>query len=493
MIQQVFCANLRKIPFTAFSATILFFLLWLASVHAGHFSGFYSENQKQAERIIVGNIHLQGNKATKPLVIYRELLFRTGDTIPVTVWDDLLEQSRQNLLNTALFNFVEIETSRTGSEISAVDVTFSFIERWYLWPLPIVELADRNFNEWWETRDFSRVNYGLYLNHNNFRGRRELFQMLLIHGYSQTFSLAYQKPNINPAQTIGLGFSTTLSRRHELAYATRDDQLAFFDDSGDYAIQSFTASASLSYRPKIHESHSLWLHYNNYRFKDTIYRLNPEFFINNKTSANYLSLVYEFRSDHRNLRYYPTAGHYFDLVLVKHGLGFLQNSDLNVLNVNTTFKKYLEFYPRWYLFAGASARMSFSPRRPFFMNRSLGYMYDFIRGYEYYVVNGLHAGILKTNLKYQLMPFTVVQLPFIKTEKFSKMHLSLYIGIHSDLGYVHEPNSHSYSGNRLPNRLLWGNGIGLDVVTYYDRVVRFEYSVNHMWEHGFFLHFLAPI
>jgi hypothetical protein len=490
---MVFLATLRRIPFTTFAATILFFLFWLSSVHAGRFSDFYCANQTQAEKIIVRSIHLMGNKITKPDVIYRELLFRSGDTIPVTVWDDLLEQSRQNLLNTALFNFVEIETSRTGSEISAVDVTFSFIERWYLWPLPVVELADRNFNEWWETRDFSRVNYGLYLNHNNFRGRRELFQMLLINGYSQTFSLAYQKPNINPAQTIGLGFSTTLSRRHEVAYATRNDQLVFFDESGDYAIQSFTATASLSYRPKIHESHSLWLHYNNFRFKDTIYRLNPEFFINNKTSANYLSLVYEFRSDHRNLRYYPTAGHYFDLVLVKHGLGFLQNSKLNVFNINATYKKYLEFRPRWYLFAGASARMSFSPRRPFFMNRSLGYMYDFIRGYEYYVVNGLHAGILKTNLKYQLMPFTVVQLPFIKTEKFSIMHLSLYLGIHSDFGFVHEPNNHSNSGNRLPNRLLRGNGIGLDVVTYYDRVVRFEYSVNHMGEHGFFLHFLAPI
>jgi hypothetical protein len=71
--------------------------------------------------------------------------------------------------------------------------------------------------------------------------------------------------------------------------------------------------------------------------------------------------------------------------------------------------------------------------------------------------------------------------------------LALYLGFHSDIGYVLEPNNHETNGNQLPNRLLWGNGIGFDIVTYYDRVMRMEYSINHLGEHGFFLHFLAPI
>jgi hypothetical protein len=38
-------------------------------------------------------------------------------------------------------------------------------ERWYTFPVPIFELSDRNFNEWWQNynHDFRRVNYGLRL------------------------------------------------------------------------------------------------------------------------------------------------------------------------------------------------------------------------------------------------------------------------------------------------------------------------------------------
>ena len=49
-----------------------------------------------------------------------------------------------------------------------VDVMVDVKERWYIFPLPIFELADRNFNEWWKTRDFSRTNYGLSVVQNNF-------------------------------------------------------------------------------------------------------------------------------------------------------------------------------------------------------------------------------------------------------------------------------------------------------------------------------------
>jgi hypothetical protein len=442
--------------------------------------------------IIVGEIILTGNRITRPYIIYREILFGTGDVIPLKRWNEVLDGSRQNLLNTSLFNFVEIETEIRGDS-SIIDVTFHFVERWYIWPIPLVELADRNFNEWWETRDFSRLNYGLYLNHNNFRGRRELLQALFLTGYSQAFAISYLKPNVNRAQTIGFGLNASYNRRRELAFATRNDQPVYFDHPGEYSMSNFMINAMFYYRPKIHESHSFWLQYSAYRFSDTLQKLNPDFFQGDNNSPRFLSMLYEFRSDHRNLKYYPTSGYYFDLVLSKHGLGFSQNNGINIFNVSTTYKNYTELLPRWFLLSGATLKISSSSRQPYFMNRSLGYMYDFVRGYEYYVVDGQHLGLLKTNIKYQVLQPTIIRLPFIKTEKFNKLHLALYLGFHSDIGYVLEPNNHETNGNQLPNRLLWGNGIGFDIVTYYDRVMRMEYSINHLGEHGFFLHFLAPI
>ncbi|MBE0661828.1 MAG: hypothetical protein IH597_05105 [Bacteroidales bacterium] len=473
-----------------FSTLLLSFIIAF-SINADALSNEPQETQ-EASYITVGTISLVGNKITQPGIIYREILFRSNDSISSDNWSEFLIQSRQNLLNTSLFNFVEIETSVREGNANIIDITFRFVERWYIWPIPVVELADRNFNEWWESRDFSRLNYGIFLNHNNFRGRRELLQALVLAGYSQAFALNYLKPNLNKAQTLGFGLGFSFSRRHELAYATSNDLLVYFDDPRKYTMRDFIVNGSLFFRPQIHQSHSLLLQFSQFHFTDTIYSLNPDFYINNNTSPRFLSLVYEFRSDHRNLKYYPTSGYYYDLVVSKHGLGILQNSKLNVLNVSSSYKRYLPLHERWYLLTGATAKLSFSSEQPYFMSRSLGYMYDFVRGYEYYVVDGTHAGLLKTNLKYQILKPVVIQLPFIRSEKFSKLHLSLFLGIHSDIGFVYEPGNDN-SANQLPNRLLWGNGVGFDVVTYYDRVMRMEYSVNHFGEYGFFVHFLAPI
>jgi hypothetical protein len=46
--------------------------------------------------------------------------------------------------------------------------------------------------------------------------------------------------------------------------------------------------------------------------------------------------------------------------------------------------------------------------------------------------------------------------------------------------------------NTLSNSLLWGKGISLDYVTYYDKLLRIEFSVNRLGEKGVFLHFSNP-
>lgn len=491
MIKEDLCCPAKKHFIPLLTALIVLFTGGLP-LNAGNNPDYHDViHRETAYRI--GEIQFKGNRVTKDHIIFREIIFAEGDTLSGTYLTSLLTQSRQNLLNTALFNFVDVEASVRTAEIETVDIIFYFIERWYIWPVPVVEMGDRNFNEWWETRDFGRLNYGFFLNHNNFRGRREMLQALVLLGYSQSVALLYQNPNINRSQTAGLGFSILYHRKRETPYATQNDKLAFYDNPDDFAIRSFVANMMFYYRPHIHQSHSFWLQFNQLHISDSLQVLNPAYFPVNSGSPGFLSLIYEYRSDHRNLKYYPTDGYYFDMLIAKHGLRLLQNNDLNVLNVSLNYKKYTELHPRWYLLAGAGAKMSFAARRPYVLDPSLGYMYDFVRGYEYYVINGRYTGLLKSNLKYQLMAPRIINLSFIPTEKFSKLHLSLYLGIHSDLGYVYEPENNNGFGNRLPNTLLWGNGFGFDVVTYYDRVLRLEYSVNRLGEHGLFVHFLAPI
>ena len=73
-------------------------------------------------------------------------------------------------------------------------------------------------------------------------------------------------------------------------------------------------------------------------------------------------------------------------------------------------------------------------------------------------------------------------------KQFNKSHYSLYFGVFSDLGYV----LNEQPKNTLNNSLLWGKGIALDYVTYYDKLLRIEYSTNQLGEKAVFLHFSSP-
>ena len=46
--------------------------------------------------------------------------------------------------------------------------------------------------------------------------------------------------------------------------------------------------------------------------------------------------------------------------------------------------------------------------------------------------------------------------------------------------------------NALNNIFLFSQGFSLDFVTYYDKLLRLEYSRNHLNEWGLFIHFSNP-
>ena len=75
-------------------------------------------------------------------------------------------------------------------------------------------------------------------------------------------------------------------------------------------------------------------------------------------------------------------------------------------------------------------------------------------------------------------------------DQFNKSFFSLFLSIFSDIGYV--VNNQTGIQNNLSNKILWGRGISLDYVTYYDKILRIEYSINDLGEKGIFLHFSNP-
>ncbi len=144
----------------------------------------------------IDSIILSGNKITKDQIIFREIVFNTGDSLRSDRIDTLITRSRQNLMNTSLFNFVEIQKTFPDPGKANMVIKVKVTERWYIWPTPILKLSDRNFNVWWQTKDLSRLSYGFYIDWRNFRGRKENLILRFQWGYNRVIVL--QLPNTVP-------------------------------------------------------------------------------------------------------------------------------------------------------------------------------------------------------------------------------------------------------------------------------------------------------
>jgi len=436
--------------------------------------------------LFVNKIILSGNKITKPPIIYRELLFHENDTIASDKLPEIIEQSRKNLLNTSLFNFVTIDTS--GFSPGKINITIDVIERWYLWPLPFFQLSDRNFNVWWETKDFSKADYGLYLTMDNFRGRKESLKLNIRLGFNEIYGLSYNIPYINKKRTIGLGIAGGFSGNHEVPYATIENKQGFFKDKKNYLQQNIFGDFNITFRKNIFSIHTFQLNYNDYLFADTLLKLNSDFAA--KKHLQFLSFYYQLKCDHRDIKAYPLNGYYCDLGFEKHGFGLLKREDIDFAFIHTSVRKYWNLSKRLYFAGGINAKVSTSAHQPYFIERGLGFGNDFVRSYEYYVIDGQNFVLLKSNIKFEVIPTRIKKINFIPTKKFSTLFYALYLNVLADIAYV---DNKGIGNNTLPNSTLFGTGIGLDFVTYYDKVLRVEYSINKMGECGFFLHFVAPI
>jgi hypothetical protein len=107
------------------------------------------------------------------------------------------------------------------------------------------------------------------------------------------------------------------------------------------------------------------------------------------------------------------------------------------------------------------------------------------------VIDAQSYGVSKLGLRYEIIKPRIQKIPHMPFKKFNTFHYALYAGIFGDAGYA---DDHLYSGvSPLANSFLYGYGVGIDYVTYYDVVLRFEYSINKMWEHGFFVNFNVGI
>jgi len=442
--------------------------------------------------IIIGHILTEKNYVTDLSVILRELPFRENDTVPAEEFGKLVSKSVENLLNTSLFNFVTADTSfvRTPDYWFAT-VTYKFVERWYVWPAPILEISDRNINAWYRKGDFTRFNYGTHLVWNNVTGRMENLDLMLRFGKNQQCSLLYDIPYLDRHKQFGVGLEAGIIRQHEVGYITEDDKLRFAFNSNSM-LRGWYAALHILYRHSIYFNHELNLGYQRYSYSDSLLDLNPGYLSTGEKHCFYPSFYYKFKADFRDAKYYPLTGWYFDSEFFQAGFDAKDDQSVMAGWIKFTGRIYRKLANRWYAGAGMVTRISTFSDNSYFMNTALGYNRDFVRGYEYYVIDGSHFGVFKSSVKFALIPERTMQIGIIPTEKFSLVHYAAYLTWFGDAGYVCK-NGTSGLNNQLPGTLLLGSGVGLDLVTYYDKVMRIEFTLNRKGETGVYFHFIAGL
>jgi len=445
--------------------------------------------------LTVNRILIVGNKVTKEKIISRELTLKPGDTISLRRLKQELLWDKRKIYNLRLFHTVSVRSLELNNNM--MDLLVEVTERWYTFPIPIFELSDRNFSEWWQNynHDLSRINYGVNLTRYNFRGRNETLQLILQFGFTQRYELSYRIPYIDRRQKQGIGFNFDYSEPKNLAYFTDNHILEYLKYDKPLKVTK-GASFSYFYRKSFFETHSLQFGYRDSQINDTIAVLNKNYFGDNGTRLRlqYGFINYSFNSEHRDVIQYPLRGFQIAGYVQKTGLGF--GSSVNILEAGLSYARHLVLRKNLFLSNYTGGYVTTPATQPYALYNGMGYRRQLVRGFETYVIEAPWFVLNKTTLKTKIFN-KVWDLNAMPREQLRYFPLSIYLKGYTDWGYAQ--NFQYYMdyrdangvpeplNTRLTNKIIGSWGAGLDFVTVYDMVIRTEFTFTNQHHQGFFL------
>ncbi|WP_235114637.1 BamA/TamA family outer membrane protein [Cyclobacterium qasimii] len=409
-------------------------------------------------------------------------------------WEEfvaLVAADQKKIYNLQLFTTATVTPLFVGDE--QVELLVSLKERWYILPSIIFNLADRNFSEWYsnQNRDFSRVNYGVKLDHNNIGGRNEKLRVIGQIGFTQAILLNYTIPYFDKNQLHGLAAKFNFYTNKNIPVRSIGNKQYFFrNPDEDILRKTLNASLTYSFRGSFYNFHYFTAGYHNTQIHEDVIIENPDYFTHDGKKLQYFLASYRYRHDNRDNVAYATQGTLLDASLTKYGL--FGKDDINELEFSIMASTYKRLGDKSHFATGISGSAFFSDNQPYTLVRGIGYKPDFIRGYELNVIEGQQLIVHKNSLRYELFDVAYDISDFMPIDEFSVFPLKLYLSANFDHGYVRDANRLPQNA-ALTNKYLSGYGMGLDLIGMYDAVFRFEYSVNNMGTRGFFINVKAPL
>lgn len=449
----------------------------------------FSIGRIQADQI--DSILISGNHKTKAQVIIQQLDFEQSAPFDIEEKSKRLRISRENLINLNLFNQVQLHLTEIKKAPGHYVLKIEVVEKWYLWPVPFIEFADRSIYQWSQFQfDPTRTNYGLFLYKYNLFGLNQTLKIGLSLGYTDAISASFRSARLGKRAQFRIGAGAFWNNSEEVWISTESNRLQFYSNYGEDVIRRSGAGLNLEWyvnnrtRMIFGIDHRKW----NIRDQDALLG-NDDFLgswntieeakVNEELSRN--SVLAAWVTDHRDNAFFALRGYYLGA-----GVSFIQtagNSTWWKLGTSWSAKasKYFELPVGFfgYYSIGAYRQYWTGASIPYVFSRALGYNH-YVRGYEPFVVDATGYVLMKGGLKWELFKKDV-DLSNSALGPYRTCPAALYIGVFFDQAWTNPtgtPSNREALNNDLQGQYLAGGGIGIEGVFYYDKVFRFEYSLS---------------
>jgi len=430
---------------------------------------------------VIHGITIAGNNKTKAAIILREVPFKLNETYPLGTIVQKFGQAKKQLMNTGLFRSVVVYLKNINGR--EVHINVEVQEKWYIWPKAFFRPVDKSFSEWWseENRNINRINYGVRLSHNNFTGRNDKLKLSVMNGYTRQVSLQYYGLWLDKALKWSANAGMSYSQNKEVNYTTLLNKNIPLKSNDGFLRSYMGGFLQVNYRPAIKTIHTFSIGYNYESIADTIFKLNP-FFSSDANIIQYPEVFY--RLSYFDVDYipYPTGGFSAELSLKKKGFGI--KSSVNLWEFTARASQTWPLNNKYFFNLKGLAMIKLPFSQPYTGKQFIGYEGRFLQGYEFYVIDGVAGGYAKATLSRPVLS-TRIHIPFQRLKSLSTIPIKLYAKTFVNSGYIYNTLA---GQNKLTNRFLYSGGIGIDLVSYNDFIIKIEWSFNRLGQNGLYLH-----
>jgi outer membrane protein assembly factor BamA len=401
---------------------------------------------KDQETIKIDSVRIEGNDITKDFIILRELTFKEGDSVT----GKTLRYNRERVFSLELFSRVDFILR----EINRKTVLLIRLhESWYIYPIPLARLQDGNIK---------KGTYGANILWKDFRGRNEVFSTSFGFGYNPYYSVLYQNPALDYANSIGIQLFFAWSKPTVRSLAAQSIV--------GYEYQNNVYSNQISVSKRINQ-------FNLINFIAGFDYIEAPMAVSGITASGEkidrsASMGISYFFDSRDLKQFSQNGYFVFVQLIHKGFE-IDGIDYSLLDVDN--REYFDisgdFSAKWRI----NYNSAFGKFVPFYDYSILG-LYERIRGHFNELREGHNFLLSSFELSYPLIKEWDLhfKLPLIP-EKLTAARIGIYLTGFCDTGAAYS------KGSELSfNSFYSGYGLGFTLLILPYNAFRIEFARNEL-------------